>query len=237
MNLKISNVILIAILANILGNCTLGFCSQNRTDIKSNFSNNSDNSEDTNNMQLVPFSGSQTLDKLKSDPDFIAAYGSIPTFVSLDERKKWDNRLANIIEEVNGNFDMEMSKYFYPNGPVTGYGETIDEVIEVDINNSETVDKPFMDEIYKIFDSKASRMGIKEVPVVFVHKDNPVPTTLTVEPVAKETANLSVSGDKNSVELNNNSSENRLRNKSLDSGFGLLGSLICLYGGWRFTKK
>lgn len=222
MNLKMLNIVLCFMLVNILGNCAFGSCSQNGDSIMGNQSNN--NSENAENIQKsLPLTfGPRTLDELKSNPDFIAAYGSIATFSTLEERKQWIDKLGNIVDQLNANFAQEMSKYFYPNGPITGYGVTIDGVIEIGINKSKTVDKPFMDEIYKIFDSKASRMEIKEVPVVFVHKDNPVPTTLTVEPVAKETANLSISGDKNSVELNNNSSENRLRDKSLAPGFGLL---------------
>jgi hypothetical protein len=71
-----------------------------------------------------------------------------------------------------------------------------------------------MDEIHKIFDSKARLIGIKEVPVVFVNQDPPVPTILHV----KETANLSTSGEKNSEELNNNSSGNKSNNKGFTPG-------------------
>jgi len=191
--------------------------------------------------------GPETLDELKKNTNFIAAYGSIPALETSEERQQWLDTLGKIMEEINANFDHEMSKYSYPNGPVTGCGVTIDGVLKVGINKSEKVEKPFMDEIYKIFDSKASQMGLKEVPVVFVYEDNPVPN------VATETSNLSISKEKNTGRLNdsnddsepnngnisnvNSSSENNSSKNNSTPGFSLLGGLICLYGGWKFSKK
>lgn len=194
--------------------------------------------------------GPETLNELKKAPDFIAAYGSIPTFATSEERKQWLDKLDMIYTGVN----VEMSKYTYPNGPVTRYGYSINGVLEVAVNKE--IKKPWMDEIYQIFDSKASHMGINEIPVVFVHGDIAVPVDLTV-PVDKVTANSSTSGEKSTVELNNsntNNSENSEPNNGSSSdvnnsggnkssknnsapGFGLLGSLTCLYGGWRLSKK
>lgn len=198
-----------------------------REDQTGNISNSTENENEIPQRLPLTF-GPGTLDKLKSNPDFIAAYGSIPAFSNQDDRKQWLDKLDNIYHMVIP----EMSKYEYPNGPVTAFGYSIDGVLQVGVNK--TVEKPFMDEIYKIFDSKASLIGIKEVPVVFVHEDLAVLTTL---PVVNKTANLSVSRDKNSVELNNNSSGNEPSNKRFAPDFGLLGSLICLYGGWRLRKK
>ncbi|AKB54979.1 hypothetical protein [Methanosarcina barkeri] len=208
--------------------------------------NNSENADNTPQRLPLTF-GPETLDKLKSGPDFIAAYGSIPAFGSSEERDQWIDTLSKIMEEINANFDHEMSRYSYPNGPVTGCGVTIDGVLKVGINKSEKVEKPFMDEIYKIFDSKASQMGLKEVPVVFVYEDNPVPT------VATETPNLPISGEKNTGRLNNSnndsepnngnisninsSSENDSSKENSTPGFSLLGGLICLYGVGKCRKK
>ncbi|HEY3362543.1 MAG TPA: hypothetical protein VGK06_12200 [Methanosarcina sp.] len=189
--------------------------------------NNSNNTDNTPQRLPLTF-GPGTLDELKSNPDFIAAYGSIPTFATSEERQQWLDKLNNVYQGAIS----KMSKYEYPNGPVTSFGYTIDGVLQVGVNK--TVERPLMDEIYKIFDSKASLIGIKEVPVVFVHEDLAVPTTL---PIVNKTANLSVSRDKNSVELNNNSSGNEPSNKRFAPDFGLLGSLICLYGGRRLRKK
>lgn len=231
MSLKILNIALSVILVNILWNCALGSCSQNGDDT-------------TDNITLT--FGPETLIELKSQPNFIAAYGSIPSFATLEERMQWLDKLNNVYQETIS----EMSKYMYPNGPVTAYGYTIDGVLQVGVNK--TIEKPFMDEIYKIFDSKASLIGIKEVPVVFVYQGLAVPVD-KVTPVNK-TTNMLISGEKNAGELNgstkddskavngnissiNNSSGNKSDKINSTPGLGLLGGLICLYGGWRLRKN
>jgi hypothetical protein len=239
MNLKTLNFVLCVMLVNILGNCALGSCSQNGDDITENSSSN--NSQNIYNIpQKLPLTfGPETLDELKKDPNFIAVYGSIPAFENLEEREKWLDNLDEIMNEVNANFDQEMSKYFYPNGPITQCGYTIDGVIEVGVNK--TVEEPFTDEVYQVFDSKASRMGIKEVPVVFVHKDLAVPAIIKLN--VNETANLSSSGENNAEGINesssnvNKSDENRSNKTNSSPGFGLLGGLACLFGVWRLKKK
>jgi hypothetical protein len=231
MGLKILNIVFIVTLVYILGNCALGFCSQNRDGTTNNSSNNFENVD--NIQQSLPLTFSpETLDKLRSNPDFIAAYGSIPAFSNQDDRKQWLDRLNNVYHATIP----EMSKYEYPNGPVTAFGYSIDGVLLVGINSSKTVDKPFMDEIYKIFDSKASLVGVKEVPVVFVYQDNPVPTDITGERAVRETSNLSKSNNE-SISNIRNSSENKPSKINSAPDFELLGSLICLYSVWRLRKK
>jgi len=200
----------------------------------------------TNETKELTF-GSETLDILRKDSDFIAAYGNMPVFSTSEERRQWIDILCKIVNKVNANFDQEMSTYFYPNGSVTGYGITIDGVIQVGINKSITVDKPFMDEIYQIFNSKASEMGIKEVPVVFMHEDNPIPAEAESSEIDSETANSLTSKEENSRELNNSnnrdsdnigsSGEGNSSAVRYTPGFELLGSLACLYIGWKLRRK
>lgn len=183
--------------------------------------------------------GPETLDKLKKDPNFIAAYGNIPLFITYEERKQWLDTLDQIYSESNS----EMSKYVYPNGPVINYGYTIDGVLEVGVNK--TVEKPFMDEIYQIFDLNAGPIGIKEVPVVFMCEDLVVPVDETA-PV-KETVNSSKAKAENNGEINNSnnldsensgsSGEGNSSTVRYTPGFELLGSLACLYIGWKLGKK
>jgi len=179
--------------------------------------------------QRLPLTfGPSTLNKLKSDPDFIAAYGSISNFSTPDERDKWINTLIEVTEEVNGNTDLETSKYFYPKGPIISYGANINGVLEVGIIRNETVNKSFLDGIYQFFDSKAQLLGIKEVPVVFVYEDLPVPTVI-MAPVNK-TSNITTS-------VNNSSSGNESSKNHPVPGFGLSVGLMCLYIGWKLRKR
>ncbi|MCO5382337.1 MAG: hypothetical protein NHB15_09830 [Methanosarcina barkeri] len=142
-----------------------------------------------------------------------------------------------------------MWKYFDPIGPVRCHSVTFDGVIEVSINNSSKVDTPFLDEFYQIIDSKAISMGVKEVPVVFMRENNL--TLAEIESLGF--TNIESSGSTN-IELPNstindsnsinestlntsNSSENKSSKINSIPGFELLGSLICLYGGWKLRKK
>jgi hypothetical protein len=68
----------------------------------------------------------------------------------LEERQQWLNELDKIYTET----DMEISKYMYPDGPVTSHGYTINGVLEVEVNKK--IEKPLMDEIYQILDSRQS---------------------------------------------------------------------------------
>ena len=179
--------------------------------------------------------GPETLDELRNDSNFIVSYGSIPSFGSLEERKQWLNELDKIYTET----DMEISKYMYPNGPITSHGYTINGVLEIEVNKQ--IEKPLMDEMYQILDSKAIQMGIQEVPVVFVYGDLAVPVAEEATPIVEQN-NSSTSHEKNPIEPNNSSNNNESnRNESNKNnyapGFGLLGSLICIYSGWKLRKK
>lgn len=178
--------------------------------------------------------GPETLDELRNDSNFIVSYGSIPSFESLEERQQWLNELDKIYTET----DMEISKYMYPDGPVTSHGYTINGVLEVEVNTN--IERPLMDEIYQIFDSKASQMGIKGVPVVFVYGDIVVPVAGEATSIVEQN-NSSASHENNPIELNNSSNNiesdrNESNKNNYVPGFGLLGSLVCLFSGWKLRK-
>ncbi|KAF5036386.1 hypothetical protein DSECCO2_575600 [anaerobic digester metagenome] len=123
--------------------------------------------------------GPETLEELKNDPNFIAAYGNIPTFESLEEREKWLDTLDKIYTEVNDNFEKEMSKYFYPNGPVIAYGYTIDGVLKVAIEKGQKIDAAKENELYDLFSNYGQNIAVKDVPLIIVYEDLPTPTSRT----------------------------------------------------------
>ena len=153
--------------------------------------------------------GPETLNELKKDPNFIAAYGNISVFGSLEERKKWLDTLDLIYTEVNievNASEREMSEYFYPDGPIISYGFTNMGVLKVEVNKE--IEKSFMDEIYQIFDSHASRIGVNDVPLVFFRGDVPALTELSDTADLNETENntnqQTKSGSETSKEKPNN---------------------------------
>lgn len=75
-------------------------------------------------------------------------------------------------------------------------------------------------EIYPIIDGEARKSNVTDVPVAFQSVGN------YTDVIANSNGNLT-----------ENSSGNKSSDKSSAPGFGLFGSLACLYGGWRFRKK
>lgn len=188
------------------------------------------------NMTMELTFGPETFDKLKNDPYCVAAYGSIPDFTTSEERYQWIDTLSNILDNLyNASFmqDQENLKYFDPFGPVKTSGVTFDGVIEISVNNSSEVDEPLLDEFYQLIDTKANSMGVKEVPVVFMREDN-LPLDNLEPPGSTENYENSVN---DSISNTSDSNETKSNKVSSTPGFELLGSLVCLYGGWKLRKK
>jgi hypothetical protein len=74
------------------------FRPQNGDGIIENSNNDSGAAEDMPQRLPLTFDP-KTLDKLKSNPDFIAAYGSIPAFKTSEERKSGLIRLIKYLAE------------------------------------------------------------------------------------------------------------------------------------------
>jgi hypothetical protein len=197
-----------------------------------------------------------------SNPYFVAEYGSIPTFTTAEEESKWGATLSKILNNFSVDFsqDQKVTNYFDPFGPiktstVTSYG-----FIEISLNNSSTVNKSFLDEFYNIIDSEANRMGVNDVPVVFIREDNLILADLktlnstnnnsnsineSASDISNSSGNKSGTSNKVSSIPNKNSSDisNSSGNKSGTSnkvsstpGFELLGSLVCMCVGWKLRK-
>lgn len=201
MNLKILNIVLCVMLVNILGNCTLGAGSQYRGNLLENES-----------FTFI------TLEELKQDPYFIATYGRIPVFESMEERKQWLDTIHEIYDEVNT--DREMSKYLSPNGPIVGYGFSVFGYLKVRVK--EEVDDTFMNDVYKIFDSHAEGKGVNEVPLVFFRGNSPIPVDAPVKKNASE-----VESSKN--QQNKTESQPSEEKSNRISGFSFVYGLCGLY--------
>ncbi|KKG18122.1 hypothetical protein EO98_14400 [Methanosarcina sp. 2.H.T.1A.6] len=167
--------------------------------------------------------GPETLNELKSNPNFIAAYGNMPAFSTSEERKKWLDILDLIYTEVNIEVnanEREMSKYFYPDGPIINYGFTNMRVLKVEVNKE--IEKSFMDEIYQIFDSHASRIGVNEVPLVFFRGDVSALTELS------DTADLNETENNTNQQTKSGSETSKEKPNSIP-GFSLMYGLFGLY--------
>ncbi|MCK4731427.1 MAG: hypothetical protein KAT65_03115 [Methanophagales archaeon] len=111
-------------------------------------------------------------DRKRDEPPVIAIYGKLPEFENEEQRRSWYANLDEIGKSVR--VRGEMHPYFYPEGPVIGYGHNREGYMMVMILKSTVIEKPLMDEIHEIFDRQAREIGIQEVPVVFEFGGLPV---------------------------------------------------------------
>jgi hypothetical protein len=181
----------------------------------------------------------------------IANYGKIPLLKDQEEIHTWWYKLKSIQDSTQEKFTPYMEK-----DQVRSYGiELTRMTVGISKNLSSEEKTALAKEIYQIIDEEARKQNVTGVPVIFYDQGKFVNLTLAEDGGAvEETSNLSISGEKNAVELNNSSNnDSEFNNENVSSlnnssgsksnenksapGFGLLGSLICLYGGWRLRKK
>jgi HEAT repeat protein len=99
----------------------------------------------------------------QNNDGIIAIYGKERDFYIEDERRSWLDELALISNSARD----DMQKYIRPNGSVISYGYSYDGYISVEFQSGSDVNTTLMDEIYGMFDEKAKKDGINDVPVVF----------------------------------------------------------------------
>jgi hypothetical protein len=193
------------------------------------------------------------------DPNVLKAYGKIPAIKNATQLAEFSSKL----ETVKNNSIYQIKPYLYPNGPIVDYGSGYMPgyflIKFYDYEGNKTVySETEFKEIYNIVKKYALKAGIDQVPVIFSLWDK---TAIFYFPENNSTlggdviqitdiknpifhynvSNASSLKDIKNDSLNssniNNSNGNKSDDKRLAPGFGLLGSLICLYGGWNLRKK
>lgn len=180
----------------------------------------------------------------------IAAYGKIPLLKDQEEIIHWGDKLFTIFNHTQEKINPYMEK-----DQVAAYGaETTRLYVGINETVSSEEKTTIIKKIYHIIDEEARKQNITSVPVYFDEGVFINDIATGDIGVAEDTSNSSISEEKNIGELNNLSkndlkpfSENnsKINNSNGDKssrdnfipGFGLLGGLVCLYGGWRFKRK
>ena len=170
----------------------------------------------------------------------VAAYGKIPLLKDQKEIYAWGDKLFSI----HSSSDKKILPYG-ERGQVITYGVELTRLalgIHENVSSKEKI--TIVKEIYGIIDEEARKQNVTDVPVVFYQGVFINETATEDAGAVNETANLSTSKEKNADKRNNgssfninNSSGNESSKKSFAPGFEFLGSLICLYGGWKLRKK
>lgn len=101
-------------------------------------------------------------------PVVIATYGKLPELKTEDQRWNWFNKNQRVIMEGLRNKTLS---YFTPKGPLVAFGTDSDGYFVATIYKNLTVEKPLLDEIYRIIDEEAKKSEIRDVPVKFVLGD------------------------------------------------------------------
>lgn len=160
----------------------------------------------------------------------IANYGTIPLLKDKKEHNLWIDKLSIIFEEIRKRMGPYMDK-----GQVRayGYGSTRLEVgIPENLSSEEKI--IISKEVYQIIDEEARKQSITDVPVAFESVGEIIDAIATEEQNIEEP---NKSPRDNNSESNNNSNESKSSKNNSTPGFGLLGSLTCLYGAWKLKKK
>lgn len=129
--------------------------------------------------------------------NLIAGYGNVPVYHPdgtvtrggiiettpyEQPRRNWQDENGQIINNTRE----EMLEYFFPKGPVVTYGYDLLGTICVGIwKEADTVPKT-RDEMYAVIDAEAGRMGIEDVPVIFIRESMPDARALLI-PTYSET--------------------------------------------------
>jgi len=177
---------------------------------------------------------------------YIANYGEIPLLKNRTEIHSWGSKLYSI---KNGT--EEKITLYFDRGQVLVYGIELTRLF-VDIYDGLPSEEKaaLVEEIYQIIDEEARKQNVTDIPVVFAEIGYIQPSEEVIEDVelVEDTANFSIS-EKNDEEFDNStnndpesengnsSSGDKSSGNNSAPGFGLLGSLTCLYGGWKLRKK
>ncbi|PAV11114.1 hypothetical protein ASJ81_11340 [Methanosarcina spelaei] len=146
----------------------------------------------------------------------IAAYGKIPLLKDPNEIYLWQGKLYTITDRIQEKITPYVEK-----GQIITYEARIRlEIVINDTLSSEEKDT-IIREVYPVIDEEARKQNITNVPIVF---------TTSEEDSMKEPNNSNNSDSESDTE------DKPSKNNSTP-GFRLLGSLTCLYGGWKLRKK
>lgn len=153
----------------------------------------------------------------------IAAYGIIPLLKDPNEINLWQEKLYKVADEIQKKITPYMEK-----GQIITYGARIRLEIEVNETLSSEEKKTIVKEVYRIIDEEARKENITDVPVVFISTSEKEEKAIS-KPMTK--LNNSDNSDSRS-DTGSKSSQNKST-----PGFELLGSLACLYMGWKLRRK
>lgn len=123
----------------------------------------------------LPDYGPHIFEEAKREPTFIAARGTMPVITDEGGKREWTDKLVECSRGTT-----EIDRYFYDSGgPLLSFGTSINGYLEVGCNSAtpEKVNSTVIDEIYSMIDAQSKKVGVNDVPVVFVWAEVPTEDT------------------------------------------------------------
>lgn len=146
----------------------------------------------------------------------IAAYGKIPLLKDPNEINLWQEKLYTITDLIQ----KKITPYIEM-GQIVTYGARIRLEVEINETLSSEEKSTIIKKVYPIIDEEARKQNITDVPVVFT---------------TSEEESITESNNSSNSDSESDTGSKPSKNNSIP-GFGLLGSLTCLYGGWKLRRK
>ncbi|WP_135603627.1 hypothetical protein [Methanococcoides sp. NM1] len=151
--------------------------------------------QDDEDMPLPDY-GPEIFEEAKSNPLFIAAYGTMPVIKQESEKRKWTDLLGH-------SKGRELDPFFAEfGGPVIGYGVSINGYLFVgmDLENPEKVNESVIDEIYQTIDRHFEQeAGINGVPVLFEWEEPIILCEAVTTPPSSDEEDICVIDDDGNV--------------------------------------
>jgi hypothetical protein len=192
--------------------------------------------------------------KQKHEPVYkggdISNYGNIPLFKDENEYNVWADKLDLIYQSVGQKLDTYMDK-----GQLRSFGLELTRLqVGIPENLSSEEKMTISKEIYPIIDEEARKLNLTDVPVAFESVGNYTDLITNSNANLTENSNANLTEDSNvnltenkmsesnngSLNINNSTGDKsniNESNRNVIPDIGLLGSLACLYGGWKIRRK
>ena len=191
--------------------------------------------ESTENLSESDIHTIQEIMKTKPTPPVksIAAYGKIPLLKDREEIVSWGDKLLSFVSSTQD----KINPYIEKNQVIVYAAETTRLHVGINETLSSKEKTTVIKEIYHFIDEEARKQNITDIPVYF-DEGTFINQTGAKDLGVIENSNYSdfEFNNENVSNLNSSSGSESNKNKSAP-GFGLLGSLTCLYGGWKLRKK
>ena len=134
------------------------------------------NADDGAEVSKLPDYGHEQFQALLDKPNVIDIRGTMPELVLEEDKKIWLDQINRVGMATSS--AVELKPYMEQNGgPIimTGYNSDGSLLVSFNANAKGTFDEnKYINNIYEILNNKSTKLGVKDIPVVFEYESIPV---------------------------------------------------------------